>query len=308
MKKSTISFAIFFLIGSGITVWTAWAAHREEQRFIARQLALQRQRHAWDEMKHHLAMEIRSFPGKAAVWVEDLRTGWKAGDGVDVPFPAASLVKLAILAAYLQASEEGTVDLAEWVVLRQQDKVGGSGKLKEMPAGSRFTVEELLRHMIAHSDNTATNLLIQRMGMDRLNEAFAELGLKGTHLARMMMDFGSRRNGLENVTTAWDVADLLRRIYHGQLVSPEASHLSLSFLSQQALRDRIPARLPAGVRVANKTGLERGVCHDAGIVWAPQRALLICVLTKHEEKTSQAAKRFIARVAERAYAYGAFSP
>jgi beta-lactamase class A len=172
-----------------------------------------------------------------------------------------------------------------------------------MPVGTTFTVDELLQRMIAHSDNTATNVLVERMGFDALNEAFQRMGLERTRLVRKMMDFASRRNGVENVTTAEDVARLFRMFYHRRQVGPELSERCLEFLSRQEIRDRIPAGLPPSVRVAHKTGLERGVCHDAGIVFTPKGDLLICVLTRHHQRTSSPAKRFIAQVAQRAYRY-----
>ncbi len=237
---------------------------------------------------------------ETGIVIEDLSTGWAIAINRDRPFPAASLVKVPILASYCYASARGDVGLKEKLVLTRKNKVSGSGVLKGMPE-SAFTIEELLKLMITESDNTATNMLIDRIGFRYLNAAFKKLGLAHTTVVRKMMDFRLRKNGKENFTTARDTAFLLRKIYKGTLINRECSERCLSYLKGQKLRDRIPRKLPPDTPVAHKTGLERGICHDAGIVFAPQGDFLICVLAKHSYRTSSLAKKFIAQIAREVY-------
>jgi beta-lactamase class A len=207
------------------------------------------------------------------------------------------------MAACFLAADEGKVKLEEILVLRAQDRCGGSGKLKDSPVGTRLSIAELINLMIAESDNTAANMLIDRMGMGYLNDSFQRLGLKDTNICRKMMDFVSRRLGKENFTTASDISLLLERIYQGRLINKGYSGMCLAYLKKQKIRDRIPRELPAETEIAHKTGLERGICHDAGIVFTPAGNFLICVLTKHRQKTARTAKDFIAQLALKTYYY-----
>ncbi|MFC1576877.1 serine hydrolase [Candidatus Omnitrophota bacterium] len=258
---------------------------------------------AFAALTEQIRAEIDLFEGEAAVVVKDLDSNRALAFNETAPLPSASLAKLPVMASCFLAVSEGELDLSERIRLKNSHKVSGSGLLKSASAGSEFSVEELIRLMISKSDNTATNMLIRRLGFDYLNGVFGQLHLKDTNLDRMMMDFRERRKGVENYTSAGDIADLLDMIYRKDLVSERFSSMCLDYLKQQVSRDRIPAKLPADTVVAHKTGLEKGVCHDAGIVFTPGGDLLICVLTKHDNRTSARSKRFIARVARLAYDY-----
>ncbi len=256
----------------------------------------------WNSLQQNLSRETRRFKGQAGILIQNLQTGWQWEYQTEKPFPAASLIKLPIMVACFQAAQEGKIRLTQQVVLRSKYKVSGSGKLKAMPAGSSFTIEQLMEEMITQSDNTATNLLIDLVGIDGLNGYFKQQGLTGTTLSRKMMDFSQRKQGVENYTTVRDITLLLREIYDQRLISPDVSARCLDFLKRQHLHDRLPARLPKGTVVAHKTGLERGVCHDAGIVYTERGNYLICVLTRNG-KTAAPAKKFIARLSFLTYQY-----
>ena len=215
-------------------------------------------------------------------------------------FPAASLIKLPILAAVFCAVREKKISLSEVVTIQKKDVTGGSGKLKSLSLPRKFTFAQLLELMISSSDNTATNKVIQILGFDYINNVFKVLGLKSTTLARKMMDFSQRKKGVENYTSAEDIAYLLERIYRGRLVNEKLSRLAISFLKKQKVNDRLPRYLPTEVIVAHKTGLERGVVHDAGIVFTPNGDYLICVLVKGGKSYAQA-KKFIAQLSLLAY-------
>lgn len=290
--------------GLSLGVLMAHAAHQQEQRILEERREWRLRRASWEGLKNQIWNEIRQFNGDSAVLVEDLQTGWKTGYQHAKPFPAASVVKMAILAAYLRAVDEGRIHPGQQLTLRGKDKVPGSGLLKGLPDGTQQTAGELAKLMIARSDNTATNLLMDLLGLEYLSDSFRRMGLKQTRLSRKMMDFSLRRKGVENVTTAEDTALVWRKFYHRQVGGREASEEYVELLKGQEIRDRIPALLPPGTPVANKTGLERGVCHDSGIIFGPGGDLLVCVLTRNGS-LSRPAKVFIARVARHAYRYGA---
>ncbi|HTY44988.1 MAG TPA: serine hydrolase [Patescibacteria group bacterium] len=268
------------------------------ERFI-----LQKRQIAWQKLVKDIQQQVGAFKGEVGLEIEDLRTGWKLKIHEDTPFPSASLVKIPIMATCFDDYSRGMLDLTKTLVLRNRLKAGGSGKLKDLPAGTRVRIDTLNQLMVTESDNTAANTLIDFFGFDYLNRSFQRLGLKHTNIVRLMMDFKSRDKGMENFTTASDMAFFLRRIYSGEFLSQEISGQCLDILKQQKMRDRIPKRLPPDTVVAHKTGLENGVCHDVGIVFTSGGDFLICVLTKHNEKTSLLAKKLIIDISKSLYDY-----
>ena len=296
MRKAWWIVPMAIILGGGLGGGMAVRAHEQHGESV-------RRRSSWEALKQQIGKEVRHFPGEAGIWVEDLDTGWVTGHLSTKRFPAASVVKVPILAACFQAAQDGDLRLDEKVVLRGADKVNGSGLLKTMPNGSGWTVERLIELMVTESDNTATNLLIRRIGFDALNQSFQRMGLAHTRLSRKMMDFSRRKEGVENYTSPQDISLTLKKLYRRQLVSREVSERCLELLKRQKINDRIPAKLPAGTVVAHKTGLERGVCHDSGIVYTKEGDLLVCVFTKSRLKGSRKAKEFIARIASHAHDY-----
>ena len=119
-----------------------------------------------------------------------------------------------------------------------------------------------------------------------------------------MMDFKERREGEENYTTAEDMASILEKLYRGDFLNKDVSEHCLSLLGQQKINDRIPRKLPRNETfIAHKTGLERHVCHDVGIVFTQKGDFMICVMVKHDERLAKSAKRLIANVALSTYRY-----
>jgi len=215
-------------------------------------------------------------------------------------FAAASLIKLPILAAAFYAVSEKKVSLEEIITIEKEDVTGGSGKLKALSLPRKFTFAQILELMISSSDNTATNKVIEILDFKYINSIFKKLGLTDSALVRKMMDFSQRKKGVENYTSPADIAKILEKIYGGELVNQRLSNLAISFLKKQKVNDRLPRYLPEGVIVAHKTGLERGVVHDAGIVFTPKGDYLICVLVKGTRSYSKA-KKFIAQFSLLAY-------
>ncbi len=215
-------------------------------------------------------------------------------------FPAASVIKLPIAAVALRAVKEGRVSLSKKFKITAKDVAGGSGIIKTMPMPVVLTFQEIIEIMIVNSDNTATNKIIDILGYRYLNKGFKGLGLKHTVLRRKMMDFSKRKRGVENYTSASDTVSILMEIYNGKLIDRDTSQMLLSFLSKQKINDRIPRYLPKNIKVAHKTGLERGVVHDAGIIFSSKGDYVICVFTKKVKDYSKA-KKFIARVSLATY-------
>ncbi|NPV82608.1 MAG: serine hydrolase [Candidatus Aminicenantes bacterium] len=254
----------------------------------------------WEANSRRILQRISSFRGETGLVVKDLQTDWTFLHNDEARFPAASLIKIPIMVACFKAVEDGRLDLQEKYVLRRQDRVGGSGRLRRMRNGRTFTYGELIDYMVTHSDNIATNVIIKRLGFDYIREVFAKLGLKDTVLNRLMMDFRAREEGLENYTSAREITGLLEMIYHGRCLSADISEKCLDVLKRQKINDRLPRFLPREATVAHKTGQEREVCHDAGIVFSPHGDYIITVLVR-TWSGPLTTKTFIARLSSYFY-------
>lgn len=194
--------------------------------------------------------------------------------------PSASLIKLPILAAFWDAVEAGRLDPAERVSVPAQARVEGTGVLKALAPGLQPTWSDLATLMITVSDNVATNLVIDRLGMEAVQAWIDKAGLAETRLERRMMDRAAMSGGRGNWTSAADMEMLLSAIAAGACVSSEASRQMRRALEAQQIQDRLPRRLADGVLVANKTGNFADVIHDAGVVTWPGGTLVIVVLTQ----------------------------
>ncbi len=297
-KIILITIIVIPLILAGIFSYDTYskilASHR--QALVARAAS-------WAKLKEYIKKAMKGYRGDIAIVVKDLDTNAQIESNREMPIPSASLVKIPIMMAYFYAVEEGKLKSSDSIELKQSDKVDGSGLLKNACPGSNCKVEDLIYLMITQSDNTAANILISRLGLDELNHYFVKFGLKNTNLSRKMMDFKSRKDGVENYTTVGDMAYLLERLYRGKFVNKNISKKCLELLSEQKINDRIPKKLPADITVAHKTGLEHGVCHDVGIVYTPKGNFLICVMTKHNYPTARPTKRLISRLSLLTYNY-----
>jgi beta-lactamase class A len=255
------------------------------------------------EATDRIADSIRAIEsetgGDIAVAVRHLTYDMNIDHRSDEMFPAASVIKTHLLVILYRAAEKGELSLDEKMTLRDEDKVGGSGTLQGLPSGNEYTLAELARLMIVVSDNTATNMLVNRVGgMDRINADLASFGLERTRWNRLMMDLEARARGVENALYADETADLFAKLHRGELTDkPETTQAILDVLLAQELRGKMPALLPEGTRVAHKTGGLESISHDSGIIYAPTGPIAIAVLTKGiaDEEISQSAIQRIAK-------------
>ena len=302
MKKNSIFLILVVLAVIVITLPHAYKSYKVLSEKKAKQLILKKRAAEWEQLRLILEREVAAFKGEAAIVVKDLDTGSEIAFNKYNKYPSASLVKIPIMFAAFSAAQEGRLKLDKAVAVKAASKTGGSGVLKNFTPGTTVTVKELIELMITGSDNTATNMLIDLLGFDYLNTYFTKIGLKSTNLSRKMMDFDHRKKGVENYSTADDMSILLEKLYRNELFNEEITKQCMAFLKNQRHNDRIPPQLPYCVTVAHKTGLEKEVCHDAGIVFAPRGNYVICVLTV-EQKNSKIAKEFISNTSFQAYKY-----
>lgn len=301
IKKTLLFITLILFLGVG--GYFGQQSYAKFQKAKQERISYETRKAAWQELQQKVKVEISQFKGDTGIVIKDLKTGWESSHNKDKLFPSASLAKIPLMAACFWVADQGRIKLDRNIALKSSDKLTGSGVLKDMPAGTTFSVERLIGLMIYDSDNTATNIVTNLLGIDYLNNMFRAFGLKNTDLSRKIADYHSRDKGIENYTTAEDMALLLDKIYKRSLRNKNVSDQCISMLKLTRLNDRIPKYLPVDITIAHKTGLEKGVCHDAGIVFTRKGDFIIVVLTKHANSNSLPSKEFIARVSLYAYKY-----
>lgn len=219
---------------------------------------------------------VRALPGTVCLWLENLKTGETVRVNPDAPVIAASVIKLAVLLEAFRRLDDGTLDPNETCAVRPEDKVPSCGALTYLHDGLEVTLRDLATLMIILSDNTATNILIDRLGIENVNRTLDAYDLTGMRLRRKMFDSEAAARGLQNTVTAEGVARFFRLLYEGRLVSKTASEDMLRILLDQRLNGKMPFYLhSAGIRVAHKTGEDDGVTHDAGIILAKEPLIAV---------------------------------
>jgi beta-lactamase class A len=249
------------------------------------------------DLEARLAPLAKAHKGKVAIAVRHLLTGETYSLNGDQVMPTASLIKFPVmLEAYLQVAE-GKVKLSDMVTLHDKDKVPGSGILTtHFSDGATFPLRDAVRLMIAYSDNTATNLVLDKIGIDTTNKRMAAWGCPETRInAKVFLGSKTSDNpertkkyGLGS-TTANDMVKLLEKVYKNEVVDAKACKEMLDHMKQCQFKDGLPRFLPKGTVVANKTGAVNDSRTDAGILYLRSGPVAVCVLT-----TDNADRRWVA--------------
>ena len=241
-----------------------------------------------------------SLDGVLGIALKDLKTGKTFLLNEREVFPQASSIKIAILLEVFKQAEEGRLKLDEFIALEDSRKVAGSGVLFYLGRPSlSLSVRDTAVLMIVLSDNTATNLLIDRVGMAAINEWMDALGLPKTRLRRKMMDLKAAGEGRENVSTPLEMLTLLEKVWKGGLLKePYRKDLLeiLAFPKDSPLRSGVPD----GVDVAEKPGELEAVRCDSGIVMLPGRPYILCVMTTYLKRDADG-NPAIAKISRLAY-------
>ena len=201
----------------------------------------------------------------------------------DAPIQAASVIKLFVMAEAFRQREAGLFDFEAPVTVREENHLPSCGALTYMRAPLTLPWGDLVTLMIILSDNTATNMLIDRLGMDSINAMIDSLGMKNTRLRRKLWQSELSRQGIQNTVSAGDTNLFLLKLYREELVSPAASREMLSILLNQRLNGKMPFYLHSrGIRCAHKTGEDDGITHDVGIIFA-DRPVIFSFLSEHTD-------------------------
>ena len=248
-------------------------------------------------LRDALEQAAGAHAGTYAVACASADGSWSVDVNGDKPFVSASVIKLAILGTLLDQAQSGVLSLDDSATVGPSDIVGGTGVIQASGAGGSYTYRQLAAYMIQDSDNTATNLIIDAVGMPAVSEYASEIGLTQTVLNRRMMDFAA---GDENYTSANDVAHILQLIYQGKLVSPDASEFALDLLKGQHDDAGLLEGLPAGSVFAHKTGTLDGVFNDGGIVLDRNPYVMVVLSGDAEKSQAQACMVDVAQAADAA--------
>lgn len=219
---------------------------------------------------------VSEYGGTQSVTYIDLQNGDYFRINGNERIASASMIKLLILAELFQQADDGKVDLGESMQVSSSDIVGGTGVIQGRGSGA-YSIKELAHLMIAESDNTATNVLIDLLGMDAINKQAVKLGLEQTVLARKMMDMDARSQGRENYTCANDLAVILELIGKNELVGSKYSKLAKEFLLDQSDNEGL-AQGVSGARFGHKTGTLDNQRHDGGIAYVDGKGTYVLVV------------------------------
>jgi beta-lactamase class A len=232
-----------------------------------------------DKLRAQIAAVDRDLDGVLGVVVKDLEKGTTIAVRPDQVFPQASSIKLAVLYELFRQAEEGRIDLAE-TTRPGLPRVGGGGVLQVLGDRVSLTWRDLAVLMMGWSDNEATNLLIDRLGMEAVNRRLDALELPRTRLRRKMMDLEAARQGRENVSTPAEMARLAEALHGGAGLSPARAK---DLLDVAAVEKSSPFRLPlpAGLRVADKPGSLEGVRCVTAVVYVPGRPYVAAIMTTY---------------------------
>jgi beta-lactamase class A len=233
----------------------------------------------WEKLRARIEAVDRELDGVLGVSVKDLKGGMTFELRPQEPFPQASSIKLAVLYELYRQAEEGRVDLGE-TTRPPLPRVRGGGVLQELGDKVSLTWRDVAVLMMGWSDNAATNVLIDRVGMDAVNRRLDALGLRATHLRRKMMDLEAARRGDENVSTPAEMRQLAEALYAGTGLSRERAR---DLLAVAAVPKDSPFRvpLPESLVVADKPGSLEAVRCVTAIVDLPGRPYTVSIMTTY---------------------------
>ncbi len=283
------SFILFLLlVGSGLGQSVAGTAAAKQQVL-------------WTKLGAAIGEIDQKLDGVMGVAIEDLDSGQTFVLRADDVFPQASSIKIAVLAElYRQSQTGGQAHLTDLYTVQAADLVPDSDIMGGLTPGvTRITNRDLATMMVAVSDNSATNVLIDHVGMENVNKLMDSLGLSHTRLRRKMMDLKAAGEGRENISTPREMMTLLESIYRGKVLNKDMTEDFFKMLTTHK-ESFIPRDLPPDLKIANKPGELEGVRNDSGIVFAANRPYAICVMTTYL-RNERSGEDAISRVSAVAY-------
>ncbi|NBA84759.1 serine hydrolase [Emticicia sp. CRIBPO] len=258
------------------------------------QMSVFAQKTTMEQLRKEIESRFKSVEGDFGLAFKDLQTGATLLIREKETFHAASTMKTPVMIEVYKQAGEGKFKLTDSIVVKNEFKsiVDGSpfsldisddsadGLYKKI--GQKMTIYDLTYQMIIVSSNLATNILIDLVDARKANETMRKMGAKDIQVLRGVEDDKAFQLKMNNTTTAYDLMLIFEQIALKKAVSKRSSEEMIKVLSDQKFNEIIPARLPAGVKVAHKTGSITGVQHDSGIVFLPDgRKYVLVLLSKN---------------------------
>ncbi len=245
-----------------------------------------------------IAKNAKGVVGIAAL---DLTDGKSILVNENLQFPQASAIKIPILMEVYKQAAEGKFKLTDKSLINKQNKVGGSGILYAFEENySELSIKDLAMLMIVLSDNSATNILIDLVGMNSINETLQSLGLKNTYVKRKMLDVAASKRGDENLSNPLDALKIMEILYKGEFVNKELCNQILDVLKIPK-SGSINSVLPSSIPVAFKMGEINGVDTEWSIIYLKNRPYILVIMENYE--LEQEAKKLMKNISEVMYNY-----
>ena len=251
----------------------------------------EKQQALWVKLEDSILGIDRGLDGVMGVAIVDLTDGHKYLLHANDVFPQASSIKICVLAELYRQAQQGKLKLTDLYTVNAADLVPDSDIMNGLTPGvTRITLRDLATMMVAVSDNSAANVLIDRVGMENVNAFLTARGLRDTQLRRKMMDLKAAAEGRENISTPGEMAALLQALYRGEILNKGMTDDFFKVLSTHK-ESFIPRNLPEDLKIANKPGELEGVRNDLGVIFVDKRPYILCVMTtylRHERDGEEA--------------------
>lgn len=271
------------------------------------------QKKSSENLKTEIIQEFASNKGEFAIAFKNLQTGQVILINENTQFHAASTMKTPVMIEAFKQAAIGKFSLSDSVIIKNEFKSIVDSSLYTLTSkddsdtliydhiGESRTVYSLIYDMIIMSSNLATNILIEKVEAPNVQQTMREMGTKNMQVLRGVEDNKAYQAGLSNTTTAFDLMVIFEKMANGEAVDSTASHEMIDILLDQKFNEIIPAQLPAGVKVAHKTGWITGVHHDSGIVFLPDGKKYVLVMLSRKLEDEKSAVASMAKVSKMVY-------
>ena len=264
-------------------------------------------------IEEEIKQELAKQPGTYAIAFKDLTTGETLLINEKESFHAASTMKTPVMIEVFKQAAEGKFSLTDSILIKNDfksivdgssfslDSAEDSEKVLYTLTSTKRRLDELVYDMIIVSSNLATNIIIELVDAKKVTQSMRDLGAKDIQVMRGVEDDKAFAQGLNNTVTAYDLMLIFEKMANGVTVNKQASDAMIAILMDQKFNTIIPAKLPADVKVAHKTGSITGVHHDSGIVFLPDGRKYVLVILSKKLQDDEAATAGMANVSEIIY-------